>query len=118
MRLRWLLGALVLSILLLVLHLLGLEHFWYWAYWWFDIPMHILGGAAGGALLVGLSPTFRPRSYLAIMAAIAIGWEAMEYASGITRYAPNYLFDTFHDILDDTLGAVLVYVGARFTIWR
>ncbi len=30
----------------------------------------------------------------------------------------NYVWDTALDILDDAIGAVLVYVVARFTIWK
>lgn len=118
MRLHWLLGAFVLSALLLRFHLVALEHFWYWKYPVFDIPMHMLGGLALGAFAVALSPRRRPRAYLAAMVVLFIGWELIEWYGGVTRYQANYVFDTMHDLLDDAVGAVAAYALARFTIWR
>ena len=33
------------SIILAVTHIISLELFLYWRYWWLDLPMHILGGS-------------------------------------------------------------------------
>lgn len=118
MRKYWLFGALFLSIIFLSLHLEALANFWYWKYDWFDIPMHMLGGATLGVFIVALSHRPRPLTYLFIVAFIIIGWEVMEYVTGITRNEPGYVLDTSHDLLNGTLGATLSYVIARFTIWR
>ncbi len=71
---RWLLAALVLSGLLAGLHIYALEHFWYWLYPWFDLPMHMLGGAAIGTFAVALLRTYRPVAYLIIIFVAAIAW--------------------------------------------
>lgn len=118
MRLRWLLGALVLSGVLLGLHLVALERFWYWQYPVFDILMHVLGGAALAAFGVALVPRQRPLVFLLAMIVVFVGWEVIEYVGGVTRVESNYVFDTAHDLLNDALGAIAAYALARYTIWR
>jgi hypothetical protein len=78
----------------------------------------MLGGAALGSFLIALSPKPRRLFYLLLMIGIGVGWEIMEYVGGITTYEPGYVFDTSLDLLDDTIGAIVIYVLARFTIWR
>jgi hypothetical protein len=114
----WLLVTLALSLAVISLHLYALEHFWYWKHRWFDIPMHVLGGATVGAFFIALTDTKRPLAYLGGMFLIGAGWEVMEYTNNITSGEPGYWFDTLHDILDDAIGAIIAYVIARLTIWR
>jgi len=118
MRLHWLLGALALSLLLLGIHLYALDHYLYWYYRWLDTPVHILGGAMMGAAVVGVLRRFRPYSYVLAIAVGALGWELFEYYFGISTGQPNYVWDTAHDILNDTLGATALYILARYTVWR
>ncbi len=118
MRLPWLLTALVASAVLAGLHFNALAHFWYWKYRWLDTPMHLLGGAVLAIFAVALLRSFRPFTFLALMALAAVGWEVFEYVFGISTGQPNYLLDTVHDILNDAIGASFVYVVARFTVWR
>lgn len=120
MRLRWLLFALILVALLATLHLWAIHDFLYWRYRWFDTPMHLLGGAAIGAIAVALiGPAWHPWRYLAFIAVAAIGWEVFEAAAGIAVLpGVDYVWDTAHDILNDVFGATLIYAIARFTVWR
>ena len=118
MRLSWLLAALVLCAILAGLHIYGLAHFWYWRYRWFDTPMHILAGVITGVLIVSYFKSFRPITFLVIVAVVALGWELFEYIFKISTGQPNYIWDTSHDILNDALGAIAVYIVARFTVWR
>ena len=118
MRLRWLLIALGLALVLLGIHLYALDNHLYWHYRWLDTPVHILAGAMMGAAVVGVVLKFRPYSYLFAIAVGALGWELFENVFGISTGQPNYVWDTLHDILNDALGAVALYVLARFTIWR
>ena len=117
-RFFWLIVSLVLSVLLAVANLFAIQYFLYWRFWWFDIPMHIGGGFVIGSLLIGVFDVKRPLMFLASVLAMSVGWEIMEYLGGLTRFERGYVFDTAHDLLDDTIGATLAYMGARLTIWR
>ncbi len=117
MRLRWFITALVLSALLACMEVYALTNYLFWRYVWFDVPMHFLGGATVGVFLVGLLLHFRPRLYLLGVVLVSLGWEVFEYLSGFPRES-NFVFDTTLDLLMDALGATLVYVVARFTLWR
>jgi hypothetical protein len=118
MRLRWLFIALGLAALLLAIHLYALEHFLYWYYRWLDTPMHILAGAMMGAAVIGVLLKFRPYSYIVAILVGALGWELFEYIFGISTGQPDYVLDTFHDILNDFAGAIIIYIIARYTVWR
>jgi hypothetical protein len=119
MRLTPLLVALFLAALLACAHIYAVEHYLYWEYRWFDIPMHMLGGATLGCLALGLFGKYRPIGYLLFIAAAAAAWEGFEYIFGITGVsANNYVWDTAHDVLNDAVGAAFVYVVARYTVWR
>jgi hypothetical protein len=119
MRFHWLLATFVLALLLAALHFWGLVHFWYWKYDLFDIVMHLLGGAVVGAFSVALLGKFRPYTYLALIILVAFSWEFFEYKVGIAvPPGVNYAWDTAHDVLNDALGAIVVYAVARYTVWR
>jgi uncharacterized membrane protein YeaQ/YmgE (transglycosylase-associated protein family) len=118
MRLRWLITAFLLSLLLAGLHFYALANHLYWYYRWFDTPMHLIAGVMIGTIAVGILLRFRPYSYMGFIALGAIGWEVFEYSFGLSTGQPNYVWDTLHDILNDVIGGVIVYVIARFTIWR
>ena len=117
-RLPWLLTALAAALVVAALEQWALADFLYWRFVWFDTVMHFLGGLAIGLSLVALMTNrFRPIWFLVLMAGVAIGWEVFEVAIGVTREA-NYVFDTALDLLMDTLGSLIAYSAARFTIWR
>jgi hypothetical protein len=118
MRLRWLLIAFVLALVLLGVHLYALDNFLYWYYRWLDTPMHILAGAMMGAAIIGVLLKFRPYAYIGAILVGALGWELFEYHFGISTGQPDYVLDTFHDVLNDLVGAIIMYLIARFTVWR
>jgi hypothetical protein len=120
MRIRWLIAALVAALALVTLHVLALTNYWYWTYRWFDTPMHLLGGATIGLFAVSLLHTFRPFSFLALVILAFVLWEVFEATFGVTLVSPgaSYFWDTTHDLLNDTIGATLVYTFARYTLWR
>ncbi len=118
MNMRWLLATLVLASVLAALHLYALHNYLYWHYRWFDIPMHILGGAMVGASFFAVVP-YRSRTlYIAGILFVALGWEVFEYVFRISTGQPQYYFDTAHDVFNDGVGAFISYVFARKTIWR
>jgi hypothetical protein len=119
MRLTWLFATLAGTVLLAVLHFWALADFWYWKYDFFDILMHLLGGAVVGAFSVVLLWKFRPFAYMALIILVAFSWEYFEYKVGIAvPPGVNYAWDTAHDVLNDAIGAIFVYAVARYTIWR
>ena len=117
MRFSWLLPALILSFVIAVLQHYAIDNFLYWRYPWFDVPMHLLGGAVIATVLVAFIHDFQPRLFLLGAVLVFIGWEIFEYTFGLPREA-NYVFDTALDLLNDTVGAVFVYGIARLTVWR
>jgi hypothetical protein len=117
MRSSWLWCALILSAALAALNLLAFEYFLYWRYEWFDVFMHLLGGATIGAFLVGLLGRYRPFLYLAVFFVVVISWEILEYTFGIPR-KDNYIFDTALDLLIGFIGTLMTYALARKTLWR
>lgn len=117
MRLAWLCIALVLAALLAGVHIYSLTNYWYWYFPWLDVPVHFLGGLFMGAAVVGFLGKAKPRTFLFVVAAGAIGWELFELIINSEREA-NFLLDTSLDLLMDTLGIVVAYLGARLTIWR
>lgn len=116
-RVRWLFSALELSALLAALEIWAVTDHIYWRYVWSDTGMHFLGGLIAGTIAVGIFVRFRPLFFILVVAVIAIGWEVLEYSLGVPRKA-NFAFDTSLDLFMDALGAVVIYVIARKTLWR
>lgn len=117
MRLAWLIAALVLALLLASVHVTALGNFWYWYFPWLDVPVHLLGGLFMGTAVVGVLGRYRPRVFLVVVVAGAIGWELFELAINYTREI-NFVFDTSLDLLMDAIGITLSYAVARLTLWR
>ena len=101
------------------LHAHALKFNIYWTVWWYDIPMHFLGGVWTGFL--GLVFIYRNRSlsevtlskkiYYALLSAIVAGiiWEIFEYHFGLYGVSKNfYIKDTAKDLVTDMLGGVTV----------
>lgn len=90
----------------------------YYLLWWFDIPMHMMGGLWVGltSLVIYYHTPYTKRkdrsisfviSY-ALAATILIGifWEVFEYSvEHFVKLNDNGLFDTLKDLIDDTIGA-------------
>lgn len=117
MRILWLSVAFILSSILAILQYFAVYNYLYWRFVWFDVPMHFLGGATIAAFLVALLMHFRPRLFVVGVVIISLGWEGFELLSGFPRES-NFVFDTSLDLLMDALGAIVVYVIARKTVWR
>jgi len=117
-RIYWLLVSFLITLLVGYGEYLGVKAYFFYRFWWYDIPMHILAGAAVGTFFVGFVPRRMRIGFLLFVAAIAIGWEVFEYFSGISYPEPNYILDTSHDLLDDAVGATVAYITARLSIWR
>ncbi len=110
--------ALGLTALLLTLHLYALSTFFYWHHRWFDIPMHILGGAAIGALLLAFFSVRRAALYFSCMLGVTVIWEIFEYTTGISTGQPDYWLDTIKDICDGMIGSLITFLFAKKSLWH
>lgn len=88
---------------------------WYSLVWWFDMPMHFLGGLTVfyfGAIVWNFAlryVSFGRYMYESIITALLIGvlWEALEYYLYIQYGSPEFkLVDSFSDIFFDLGGAL------------
>jgi len=104
-------------------------HFFYF-YWWFDIPMHVIGGLwlAFLALAYYYSPRFsEPKQHgdpsvliIGVLFAFVVGlsWELFEFSlDKFIAFAPHNMSDTLNDLLNDMIGAVFaseIFVTEKF----
>ena len=104
----------ILSFIVAVAHVVALNFYFYWTFWWFDLSVHFLGG-----LWVALTSLWiylfiysekeldrRKTFFIVFTAIVVVGglWEAFEYFAGISP-GDNFIMDTTTDILMDLLGA-------------
>ena len=95
----------------------------YFLLWWFDIPMHMLGGfwVALTSMVIyyhlgwvhrhDRSPSFVVTAMLATTLIIGIFWEVFEFSvEHLVKLNDNGVFDTLKDLLDDMIGAVIASV--------
>ena len=94
----------------------------YYLLWWFDIPMHMLGGLwiALTSLVVyyhmgfhrhDRSVSFVVTAMLAATLIVGIFWEVFEFSvAHFVKLNDNGVFDTLKDLLDDMIGAVIASV--------
>ena len=101
-------------VVLALLNLLGTIFHWYETLWWFDMPMHFLGGVCVMYLcVVSAWPLLRkgmpvaPYIRRCVLAGIALGllWELFEYI--LYRYSGGPVFiplDSLSDVFFDCAG--------------
>lgn len=97
---------------LAAIHILALQFFLYWRYEWFDMPMHLFGGAVvalGVFAARELNIPFFIREVtfnrvLASVLLIAIAWELFEFTGGISVVQETFILDTATDIVAGILG--------------
>jgi len=107
--------TIILGVQLLAFHTLALMFYLYWAIWWFDVMMHILGGIwllflIQTFVLLGWYKErfFRPK-HLVIVILSAFGlWELFGiYVAG--GFKSDWLTDTALDTLCGIVGAIIGY---------
>ncbi len=103
------------------LNALAMHFFWYWTYWWFDIPMHFLGGVWLGGMTILALRRFMPEKFekkafvymAAVGMALFIGglWEVFEFSlDTFVTMRVNDIVDTICDFGMDIAGALSVAV--------
>lgn len=101
----------------------AIDRSWYYTYWWFDIPMHILGGAViaffivYGYKLLSLEEKSKGLTFLSLVLSVffvGVVWEVYEYVIDLMYTHLGWdPIDTGKDLIDDVIGASIV---ARFVI--
>jgi len=115
-----LLALLATSLILAVVHISALHFTLYFHYWWFDIPMHILGGIvvalfffalrAQGVLFTTRSLSLVPVIVLVLV--VGLCWELFEIWAGIPLLEPDFERDIVSDLVNDMIGGVVGwYIG-------
>lgn len=111
--------AILVLVLLYTLHISGSVYGFYNNIWWYDVMMHILGGIGIGLSVFWFLKSIKKNSsnkniFINVIVFTFIAgllWEGMEAYYGIAS-APfgtyDYYFDTIKDLIDDTVGALLV----------
>ncbi len=113
------------AILTLFLHLVSLKFFLYWTIWWFDIPLHFLGGFLIGLIAISFLKIINRNTFvtfnlffLTIFAVMIVGlvWELWELFVGFTTVL-NDKGDTILDLIMDILGGVfsVLYYYLKFS---
>ncbi len=122
--------AFVTALLIAFLHISAVNFFLYWSYWWFDIPMHLLGGFFLGLLSLWFLVFYSQKGFafsqlqtlfVAVLGALFVGlvWELFEYSAGITfNSIGSYPLDTIKDLIMDVTGGYVAYVYCFYKIYR
>lgn len=113
----------VLCITVAIANQIASYFYWYFSIWWFDMPMHLLGGMSLGLVaLLGFFaqkaknqaqiPNKKELLTIILLTALSIGftWEIFEIV--LNHYTTQFQFnllDTLSDISFDMAGAVLTY---------
>jgi len=109
--------ALIIIIPLFLLNWVGVQYSLYGVLWWWDVMTHFLGGIFIGFFLLAIGARFHLvdrrtwlRNWILAALVIFIGWEVYEILVNliIPTYKMDYL-DTAHDIINDSLGALVAY---------
>lgn len=114
--------ALIVAIFMAFLHVAATMFFLYSFYWWFDIPLHFLGGSCAGLISLYFYSYFHRRTAVStgssqallvvIIGTITVGlaWELFEYSADITfNTVGDYFLDTVKDLIMDILGGYAAY---------
>ncbi len=111
--------------LLAGIHILATELYLYWYFFWFDIPMHLFGGAVVALGFFTLRDLrLLPNSWLMfwkipfLVLSVALVWESFELFTGIPIES-NFFMDTAIDLCVGVLGGYAgYYIGIQLRSLR
>ena len=116
------------TILLAGLHYLAESYYLYFTFWWFDIPMHFLGGLLIGLLALWILFVCEKCGFshvnsllvffvtLGVVLLVGSLWELFEVFTGITPITDIDLVDTLEDLLLDSLGAIVAFLYYHYRV--
>lgn len=108
-------------------HVLAVIFYLYWFYWWFDIPLHLLGGLCVGFFSIWAFVSYAEDRYeinytrlllsaLAGAFMVGVAWELFEYVQGIDfNSIGSYPLDTLKDMFMDLCGGYFSYLYLKIT---
>jgi hypothetical protein len=119
-----LLKACFLIFFIWLVHTLANTFYWYSAIWWFDIPMHILGGmflafAAGALFFKVLLPLdFKERIVIILLFVLiaGLGWELFEYF--VQNFIKGDQLASFPDSVKDMMMDLFGGIVASYFVLR
>lgn len=110
------------AIATVALNFFAVHYHLYWRIWWYDIPIHFLGGMVLGGLGIWFLFSLKQSVFswlsgrrmfaLVIIFTFCAGttWEIFEYSLGDTlNTIGSYPLDTIKDLVMDLLGTYLVW---------
>jgi len=101
------------------LHFLAINLYLYWSFTWFDVLMHLLGGAFVGFVMSWVALYLNHNQQIDVKRSVSfvmlsvflvgIGWEVFEAVTKTTGTIPgdSYVSDTMLDLIMDILGGAL-----------
>lgn len=108
-----------------IVNVLAMKFFWYYRYFWFDMPMHFWGGYFVGLIVLYLFSCFKklPPFGVFIISCflIGFGWEIFEFiVQGLTGALLASPVDSLSDLLFDISGSLTAFLLTRDTIilWK
>ncbi|MEK7589672.1 MAG: hypothetical protein AAB475_00240 [Patescibacteria group bacterium] len=111
-----------------LLDFIALKFYLYWIFWWFDIPVHFLGGLWVGLIVMWFfffsgfiykDVNLMKKTkifFIIILSVIIIGvlWEVFEVGAGlISTDEYGYFLDTPLDIIMDIFGGIVAFIYAK-----
>lgn len=89
------------------LNALAMKYHWYFSLWWYDMPMHFLGGVFIGFLALVIFPKKPVLNAFLCVLIIGILWEVFEFSlDTFITYNPHNYLDTLSDIAFDLAGGL------------
>ncbi|MEK7140847.1 MAG: hypothetical protein AAB815_03620 [Patescibacteria group bacterium] len=111
-RKKLLLRLAYLILFIFIINSLAMKFYWYFTIWYFDMPMHFLGGFWLGLLLIWffridkVSPRLIFKISLGVLL-IGVSWEVFEFwANNFIGQIPFSIPDTLSDIFFDLAGGL------------
>ncbi|MEX0930927.1 MAG: hypothetical protein WDZ68_01400 [Candidatus Paceibacterota bacterium] len=106
---------------LAVVHILALRFFLYWRYEWFDIPMHLFGGAIVALGVLAARDLHIPffdrlvtfKATIVVVLFVAVIWELFEFIGGISVIQESFVLDTATDLIAGIIGGSIGYIVGR-----
>ena len=99
-----------------IVNTIATKFFWYSSLWWFDMPMHFLGGffVAGMTAFFFWNNEYRALWVLCGVLVVGVGWEVFEIGVDHVTFALSITpIDSLSDIFFDLAGGTALLLWIR-----